>query len=260
MMKRAKTCLCDLLDRRPFLCQGDSLNREGLLQGDTHDGMSSLFDLHEYERLVALAVVFAEVSLALVLSLLYLAGGSRSTPPLQTLLGLLTPLFRPPLRSLVLLSVLGGGVGSGVFFIALAVFSEWVSSKGSHRVLTDRAWSQHSPLHSLPSLLPGRSTAKNAVGTELKGCQPLLLDVEASLISIVAHLLHRPGEQVKRNSDFFQLGGDADTLDELLWAIEQFCQVCLAPGDVFDHPVLSRLAARIATQCPHALVDVAVHT
>ncbi len=91
--------------------------------------------------------------------------------------------------------------------------------------------------------LPERSTAQQMLNAEQKRDWSHQVAVEQSLICIFAQIMHLPVEQVKASSDFFQLGGDADTLSVLLSAIEQHCQVRLTPSDVFDHPVLFRLAA-----------------
>jgi acyl carrier protein len=67
-------------------------------------------------------------------------------------------------------------------------------------------------------------------------------------MQIVAQVLDLPPAYVQRTSDFFQLGGDSDSLKALLSAIEQSFQVLLAPSDVFDCPVLFRLAAVVHTR------------
>ena len=238
MMNRVRECFFPGQDRRSLsVDQGTRCDRDSLLEGGTGVDTLSPPATHASGRRIALAVVLIEVTLALAMSLLYLAG-NRSTNSLQTLLGLLTPLLHPPLVYIALTTILGGGVAGALFFIGLVVLYFWVSPRGSRWIRIDIS----------TSLLSARSTAQHEFDAEKKGGKSQQLNVETSLIHIVAQLLHLPKEQVKASSDFFQLGGDADTLGELLSAIERLCQVRLAPSEVFDHPVLCRLALMVSTQ------------
>jgi len=67
--------------------------------------------------------------------------------------------------------------------------------------------------------------------------------VELVLMQIFAQVLGRPTEQIKGISHFFESGGDTQALYALLAAIEERLHVRISPDDVFDHPILFRLAA-----------------
>ena len=67
--------------------------------------------------------------------------------------------------------------------------------------------------------------------------------LEQDLVRICATVLCLSLEQVHGNSDFFQLGGDAESLQSFLFLIERHCYLRLTPDHVFDHSVLFRLAA-----------------
>ncbi|GHP00905.1 hypothetical protein KSF_109520 [Reticulibacter mediterranei] len=75
-----------------------------------------------------------------------------------------------------------------------------------------------------------------------------LAALEQILIRLFAQTLKLPQVQVHAKSDFFQLGGDADALADLLDAIEQHCKIRLTPNDVFHHPTVVQLAARVSTR------------
>ena len=68
---------------------------------------------------------------------------------------------------------------------------------------------------------------------------------EQTLLEVFAHVLQLPSEQVQASSNFFQLGGDSDSLNALLSISEHYFQVQLTSSDIFDNPVTSRLATTI---------------
>ncbi len=67
--------------------------------------------------------------------------------------------------------------------------------------------------------------------------------VELVLMQIFAQVLGRPTEQITGISHFFESGGDTQALYALLAAVEERLHVRISPDDVFDHPILFRLAA-----------------
>ncbi|GCE32131.1 hypothetical protein KDA_76150 [Dictyobacter alpinus] len=76
---------------------------------------------------------------------------------------------------------------------------------------------------------------------------------EQMLVQIFALALDLPPEQVQVTSDFFQLGGDSDSLNSLLFATEQAFQVHLVPADIFNNPVVFRLAATVVRKQQQAI-------
>ncbi len=69
--------------------------------------------------------------------------------------------------------------------------------------------------------------------------------VEQILIQIVAEALGVSPEQIHRTGDFFEYGADSHSLNKVLSLVEQQLQVQIKADDVFDHPMLSQLAALI---------------
>ena len=100
-----------------------------------------------------------------------------------------------------------------------------------------------SPLSIAPPIPFACSTSHHLLGDEQNQSLSKQNEVVQILIRIFAQTLNQPQELIEASSDFFQLGGDADTLAGLLGAIEQDLQVQITPNDVFDHTVLSCLAA-----------------
>jgi putative drug exporter of the RND superfamily len=68
---------------------------------------------------------------------------------------------------------------------------------------------------------------------------------EQILQQLFAQALDLPPDSLQTTSDFFQLGGDSDSLNTLLSAIESTFCMRLAPNDIFNNPVIFRLAARV---------------
>ena len=69
--------------------------------------------------------------------------------------------------------------------------------------------------------------------------------VEQVLMYLFMQILEIPSEAANVTSNFFELGGDSDSLDLLLSEIEQQFRVRLQARDIFSHPVIFRLAAII---------------
>ena len=70
--------------------------------------------------------------------------------------------------------------------------------------------------------------------------------IEQNLMQILSHILVLPPGQVQRTGDFFEYGGDSESLDALLSALEQQWHIGIEANDIFDHPVVLHLATVIA--------------
>lgn len=68
------------------------------------------------------------------------------------------------------------------------------------------------------------------------------------LLSLFTQILEIPQAEVTLTSNFFELGGDSDSLEMLLSEIQQCLHVSLLPGNLFENPVVFRLAAVIARE------------
>ncbi|GCE32134.1 hypothetical protein KDA_76180 [Dictyobacter alpinus] len=94
-----------------------------------------------------------------------------------------------------------------------------------------------------PPATSGSTVHTDALASE--ALQPR--EIKDRLSHLFATVLALPAE-VDDECDFFEAGGDSLALASLLLAIEQHLQVEIDPETIYDHPVLSDLAAVIVKQ------------